>query len=209
MRIGSVDALARAIGFDPGVRTAELEAAVNLGTLNLVGELGTELDRASVMDTFYITPGGCLPVGTLYRTRLALSRGFVDGDVTLTFGMLPTALISSFPVDTLITVNKEKGEVVITGPDLTNQYVGASYTAGFDVNPDDPETYTGLPGWLEDIGLLAAMAALDNNQPVVRYDLKNRQSVMEAQASAKSLQAQVTGRLLSKARYFPNAVHPL
>jgi hypothetical protein len=209
MLIGSVDDLARAIGFDPGVRMGELEAAVRTASLNLVAELGTELDRAAVVDQFYIIPGGSLQLGGLFRTRLALSRGFVDGAVTLLFGSDLQVVTTNLPSTATVIVNAEKGEVVITGPDLNNQYISASYTAGFDVDPDDDSRYGSLPGWLTDVAVTAAMAALDSNSPQLRYDLKSRQSLLEAQASAKALQAQVASKLSTHARFFPSHNQPL
>jgi hypothetical protein len=171
----------------------------------LIGELGTELDRAAVTDQFFIPPGGSLHMGSMYRTRLALSRGFVDGPVTILFGAYMTGITTSLGGDASVVVNNEMGEVVITGPDLQQQYVSVSYTAGFNVDPEDSEVYVGIPEWLTDIARVATMAALDSNSPGVRYpdDAKG------AAASALALQKQVSGRLSSKARYFPNSNRPL
>jgi hypothetical protein len=59
MRLGTVADLAQAIGFDPGVRTPELQGAVEAATQNVIASLGTELDRAAVVDQFYILPAPC------------------------------------------------------------------------------------------------------------------------------------------------------
>jgi hypothetical protein len=203
MRLGTVADLAQAIGFDPGVRTPELQGAVEAATQNVIASLGTELDRAAVVDQFYILPSGSLPVGNEYRTRLALSRGFVDGPVVLTYGPLLTDI--SLGIDnTSVVVNAEKGEIVITGPDLRGQYMEASYTAGFEPDANDSDVYGGVPEWLTEIATLAAMMALDANTPDVRFE-KGDQGL----SSARNLQRQIQTRISTKARFFPSATHPL
>lgn len=201
MRLGTLENLQKAIGFDPGVQEAELKSAIDAATQNLIGLLRTELDRAAVTDTFYVLPSGSLPIGSEWRTRLALSRGFVDGIATVTYGSLVTDILT--PVDlTTIVVDQEKGGVVITGPDLRSQYVKVDYTAGFDADDDDPEAYAGLPSWLDEVATMAAIAALDTMSPGVR-------GLDNAEDAARGVQRQIMQRIGSKIRYFPSATHPL
>jgi hypothetical protein len=210
MQIGTVEALARSIGFDPGVETAVLESAVSAATQRLVALLGTELEQAAVTDRFFVLANGSLPQGSVYSTRLALSRGFVQGSVTLSYGSVLTAI--TVPLDTtMINIDYEKGGIVIIGPNLSGQYISASYTAGFAADPENSNRYAGLPSWLTDVATLAAMAALDSNSPNTRYpDGKNsRNSWRDAQASVASLMQQVVSRLGDKVRYFPNATRPI
>lgn len=202
MRLGTVADLAQAIGFDPGQRTLELEAAVDAATQNVVAALGTELDRAAVVDQFYILPNGSLPVGELFRTRLALSRGFVEAPIALLYGGVPSDI--TLALDATVVTNFEKGEVVITGPDLRGQYLTASYTAGFNPDASDDQMYGGVPDWVTEVATMAAMAALDANTPDVRFE-----DEAAAQQSAKNLQRQIQARLGTKARFFPNATHPM
>jgi hypothetical protein len=132
-----------------------------------------------------------------------LSRGFVDGPVVLTYGPLLTDI--SLGIDnTSVVVNAEKGEIVITGPDLRGQYMEASYTAGFEPDANDSDVYGGVPEWLTEIATLAAMMALDANTPDVRFE-KGDQGL----SSARNLQRQIQTRISTKARFFPSATHPL
>jgi hypothetical protein len=205
MQLGTVDDLARAIGFDPGVQTTELRAAVEAGTQNVIAALGTELDRAAIVDQFYIRPGGSIQLGGQFRTRLALSRGFIDGPITLLYGSVLTDISLSFDSTTSIIAHEEKGEVIITGPDLTGQYIAASYTAGFSPDTSDDTVYGGVPEWLTEVALIGAMYSLDANQPSVRFD----KAPGDARSSANALRAQMLNRIGSRARFFPNANRPL
>lgn len=203
MRLGSLVDLQKAIGFDPGVHEDVLTSAVEAGTQNLIAILETELDRATVVDQFYILPTGSIPLGRDWRTRLALSRGFVDGSVVVQYGSMLTEI--NMPVSgTSVLVDNQKGAVTITGPDLRNQYITVSYTAGFAEDPDNPGSLLGVPKWLDEVFVMAAMAALDSNNPTIRHD-----DTAAAAASAKALNAQVMSRVNSNLRYFARATRPI
>jgi hypothetical protein len=203
MRLGSVSELARAIGFEDGVQADVIESAMEAATQTLIGMLQTELDRAAVVDVFHILPSGSLPIGDQYRTRLALSRGFVEGELTLLYGSLASEITAEVDMDTVVT-NLEKGSVVITGANLSGQYISVAYTAGFEPDETDADKYGGVPVWLDEVAVLAGMAALDQNSPATRHEKSS-----EAMASAKALNAQVSARVASKMRYFPSASRPL
>lgn len=203
MRLGKVSDLAEAIGFEPGVQTAILRSAMEAGTQNLIGLLRTDLNRAAVVDQFHILPVGSLPIGSSFRTRLALSRGFIVGTVVITYGEGLTELTNQIGL-TSVVVDAEKGGIVINGPDLRGQYMEVSYTAGFLEDPQDEGVLTGVPSWLDELATLAAMAALDQNTPSARHE-KGKDAVN----SSKALNDQVVTRAGSKLRYFPSATHPL
>lgn len=208
MQLGKVSDLAEAIGFEPGVQTAVLRAAVEAGTQNLIGLLETELDRAAVVDQFHILPVGSLPIGSSFRTRLALSRGFIVGAITITYGTDLTELTNVIGL-TSVVVDAEKGSVVINGPDLSGQYLEVSYTAGFLEDPEDEGVLMGIPSWLDELATLAAMAALDQNTPAARHEKGKNGAYGGAAFAAKALTAQVVARAGTKLRYFPSATRPL
>jgi hypothetical protein len=206
MKLVAAADVTSSIGFDTGVQSDVFDAAVEAATANLKAMLRTELDRAAVVDTFYILPTGSLPTGSVYRTRLALSRGFVTGAVTVGYAstlddlsISPVALGGS-----ACLLDAEKGGIVITGPDLRNTFLTVSYMAGFDTDPGDADLYTGVPTWLTDIARLAAIQYVDGSFPDIRF-VKGE----GAAASAKALMGQMAARLASKIRYFPSATHPL
>lgn len=208
MKLALVGDLAKAIGFDQGVATDKLETAVETATQTLIGLLRTEFDLAAVVDDFYVLSTGSIPIGSTYRTRLALSRGFISGPVTITFGRSLDALASSPGMVEAgrISVDRDKGGIVITGPDMRDTFIRVSYVAGFGAEEDDPTTYeqTELPDWLKEVAVMASLASLDSTHPDLRFENGNG-----AKESAASMTNSVVGRLGSKIRYFPSATHPI
>lgn len=208
MKLVTVNDLADYIGFDAGVASNKLDSAVEAATQALIGCLLTEFDRVAVVDDFYILSTGSLPIGSTYRTRLALSRGFIVGDVTMIFSHRLEDLTTDFsPVDPgWVKVDAEKAGVVITGPDLRDCFVRVSYTAGFEADDSDPTLYDQgqLPEWLKESALMLSVAYLDSSHPDLRFEKGSG-----AKDSANAMRAAVNHRIAGKVRYFPSATNPI
>ena len=203
MKLVTVTDLAKYIGFDPGVASDKLDTATEAATQAVIGLLQTELERAAVVDDFYVLSTGSLPIGATYRTRLALSRGFITGPVTMTFGStLDDLALAPSPIDPAsIKLDADLGGIVITGPDLRDRFIRVSYVAGFD---EDDGLFNDLPEWLVEVAMMAAVASLDTTQPDLRFD-----KGQGAKESALSLQRSIIARTASKVRYFPNSTRPI
>lgn len=203
MKLVTVTDLAKYIGFDPGVASDKLDTATEAATQAVIGLLQTELDRAAVVDDFYVLSTGSLPIGATYRTRLALSRGFITGPVTMTFGStIDDLALAPSPIDPAsIKLDADLGGIVITGPDLRDRFIRVSYVAGFD---EEDGLFNDLPEWLVEVAMMAAVASLDTTQPDLRFD-----KGQGAKESALSLQRSITARVAGKVRYFPNSTRPI
>lgn len=208
MKLVSVANLASYIGFDAGVASAQMETATEVATQTIIGVLNTDLELAAVADQFYILPTGSLPLGRAWRTRLALSRGFIQGPVEITFGsaLNDLSLSANSYDNTFIAVDRDLGGIVITGPDLRGQFVQVSYVAGFDLDETAPGQFASdaLPEWLVEAAQMAAVATLDETYPDLRFD-----KGQGAKESAASMRRGMAARLQGKLRYFPSATHPI
>lgn len=208
MKLIQVASLATHIGFDAGVQTAVLESMIEAATHNLIGLLYTEFDRATVTDQFYVQQNQSLEILGGFRTTLALSRGFVVGSVAIEYG--PTHdEISGAPVvldPSYVILNEDKGELVVTGIDLRDQFINATYTAGFTEDGSDAGYYTPaqIPTWLAEAAIYASAIALDTTRPDFRFE-----KGQGAKESITGMTKALMNRVAAKIRYFPSAVRPL
>lgn len=203
MRLVSATKVASSLGFDPGVQESVFAGAVLSATSSLAAMLRTAFDRAIVQDTFYILPNQSLPFArNVFRTRLALSRGLVQSISVLSYASSLEGLTGgSVNIESrYTTINMEKGEVVITGPDLRDQFVTVTYTAGLTV--DGENNYEDVPGWLAELARQQAIIEIDIVAPTLRSDEGTDRSVEE-------MRRDMENRASRHIRYFPNAVRPI
>lgn len=217
MKLASYDRFRKAISFDQGVQQDALEAALDRATAVISGDLrNPSFDRASFTDTFYINRHSCLvyTTGTArdryldlssggggYRTRLALSHGFLSAAATATWsgsweGLSddPTSIAAGGIITDLV-----KGEVQIVGTDLRDCYVRVAYTAGFLASGS---VYQSVPEWLQSAAVTKATSLLDQSNPSLRHE-------NGAERIIKELELSYVAQINSRVRYFPSATHPM
>lgn len=209
MKLVSYTDVRKAMGFDAGVQQDAIESAIESATEIIAVDLRTPgFDRVDYTDTFYVTRSDCLEhaYGT-FVTRLALSAGFVVGDlISATYSAAGGAasIISSDTVSFTPALNAEKGELVASD-DLRDCFVYVEYTAGFQ--PDDADTTlykpSQVPVWLKRMALLQSLVLIDSTNPTLRHE-KGSDATNAMKQNKDAYNSILGGRM----RYFPRAIHP-
>jgi hypothetical protein len=145
--------------------TDEFDAAI-AGALEYAGEqiatsLRTTFDqRTGVVDTFLIT-GIWGPYGARYA-RLMTSVGFLTSAPTARIAATSADLPNVAALDSsYLTSNLERGLVTLRAEDLEGQTARLTYNAGFSLDTDDDyEIYVGVPNWLKQAAIAAAVLQL-------------------------------------------------
>lgn len=208
MRLATYDKVRKFMGFDSGVHQEVIEAAIDSVTGAIAADIRCEdFSTASRTDLYYVTNMACLRFShNQYRTRLALSAGFVTSAVTVTWGTTPE-LVEDNAVTTGVLLNAEKGGVIITGLDLRDCYVQVTYTAGFGTEASPNQTtylQSSVPDGLIQASVLRAVSLLDASNPTLRHDNPD-----EAARASKELAEQAALLMAPYVRYFPSDLRPL
>lgn len=208
MRLATYDKVRKFMGFDSGVHQEVIEAAIDNVTGAIAADIRCEdFNAASRTDLYYVTGAACLRFASeQYRTRLALSAGFVTSSVVVKWGPSPE-LVATNTITTGVLLNAEKGGVIVTGTDLRDCYVQVTYTAGFatEANPNQT-TYlqSAVPEGLIQASILRAVSMLDAANPTLRHD-----DPAEASRASKELAQQASLLMAPYVRYFPSDLRPL
>lgn len=201
MKLIDASRVAGRIGFEPGVQAGLIASATAAATPALAGLLRTEFDRASVVDDFYVLSTKSLPLRRdVYRTRLALSRGFVQGPVALSYASARGDLdVNPYLIESgHFAINAELGTIIVTGPNLQDTFVRATYVAGFAEDTANPGSYAAVPDWLKDAAEMQAIIELDTLGVETAKDLRGNE-----------LSRRLGISLGSRIRYFPAATYPI
>ncbi len=205
MKLTSYEDFRKMIGFDAGVQQETIESALDRATEVVASDLrNPSFSQASFTDTFAVRPTGCLQfAGQTFRTRLALRHGFLTSDpIVVTWSGTWDGLTAE-PIalaDSAITLDREKGALVIVGPDLRDCYVKVVYTAGF---AEQAGTYQTIPDWLQSVAKAKALSLLDQSNPSLRHEDGAAGPAIKENEEAYA--NQMAGRL----RYFPYSTHPM
>jgi len=205
MRLIPASKVASFIGFEEGVNSSEIEQATDSASEQIIALLGTELDAVvGRVDTFYVPPSMSLrQADNIYRTRLALSRGFLTSLPVARMGLVYPSIETDgelLGAETM-AVNMQKGELVLSGADMNGMYVRVMYDAGYEVT-DGEFDVDALPNWLVQATILQAVILLDSMHPKMRMESGADKSVAQLNKTLAAI-------LTSKQRYFPSAVHPI
>lgn len=209
MFVVSVATLRSALQFDDMAKVnAACAAALTSATEALASELRTALEAGAAVDTFYVRPGAGLRFGSgmaeVWRARLALRYGFVTGTPVIAYAPSLATLTSApttLAADQYI-LHAAKGELILEGPDLRNQYVRVTYNHGFPADAGDAAAFDQalIPEWLRQAALTYAIMSLRERNP----DL-----VGEEAAKASDRKTEAFGLVTQHVRYFPNAIRPI
>ena len=201
MFLTSVDEIRQQLGFDDMVDiTAAIEMALNSAEAQIAALIGTRFDRAEVVDTFWVREPAFMS-GAHVETKFRLSRGMLVGSPQVIVAQTAAQLDSGTTLAGFIA-DLEKGLITDYRTRFNNQYVQVRYTSGFEVDPDNPQSYdlTQVPLWLQEAAKLKCLMHLADQAVVTEAGIKLDTRVLDAQFAA----------LISQhLRYAPTAYLPL
>lgn len=208
MHLADPTKLRDATGFDdmPDINAA-IDGALNAAEAMLAGQLGTDFDRVTLTDTFYVSEPGYTD-GAHTTTEFKLSRGFVQdlltvwsakGRAYLAMANTRIDLIGAFDLDVL---KREKGVIVDTGSRYRADYVQVAYTAGFEEDPDVEGRYKldQVPRWLQEAAKVQAQILLADQKIMEQAGISLDKAM---------LATQLGGLIGKKLRYAPMSMLPL
>lgn len=184
--------------------TDVIEGALDKATSELEAVIRTTFDLETREDLFFIRSGGVLRTGDYFRYKLALTKGFLSGVPTITYGENLDATDTELAAAANWTIDLVKGELSIhTLVDIRNMFVRVAYTAGFDVDGDDAELFDqdAVPQWLKNGARAYGLANLYAYRPEISGE--------DNKIDPKQIRANANFGLTRHTRYFPSAVRPM
>jgi hypothetical protein len=209
MKLATVASVQHLIAFDSGLQSIEdaIDTALEEATAFLRTELRTPFDRvASVTDLFFVEK--TLKVGTDWRTRLALSRGFIQsGTVTYLKATSYADLLDGVTEDVaeFATINRDLGTVNFHGVEFVNRFIQITTpAAGFEVSAGDTSLYKQdqVPDWLKAAARLQAVVSLDATNPTLRHEQAQPRLV-------EDMMRRVANLIAPHKRYLPQYMSPV
>jgi hypothetical protein len=206
MRLASVQTIREQLGFDDMTDiNSAIEMALNSVEPQLAAQLGTRFERATVVDTFWVSQPG-FRQGRHVETEFRLSRGMLAGAPLITYGF--SASGSDHTTLEGLRVNLEKGTVHDFLTRYDGSYVRVSYSAGFEpeMSSGDNPAPTGqyvldqVPGWLQEAAKLKALIHLAGAEPIQEAGIT---------IDTKVLGEQLTSIINANLRYTPSALLPI
>ena len=227
----SVEEMRERLGFSAdNERDEAIEAHLETAVETISDQIRTEIDRADVVDTFFVRFSLRSAAGPVNRrpatgrgqgistsgaasTTLLLGLGFVDDGTTVTVvaagtenALSDSALrtdLRSAPGTSIdhVTVDYERGVLRVNDYGLDGVYVRVTYKAGFLDDDGSPAVFEDIPSWLVRANDLEARI-LTNADPVFGRDQVDRDQ-------QKTLENRLSKILLKHARYIPTAEKPI
>lgn len=203
MLLASVTDLRNSLGFDDDVTdfTLAATAALHAAEAALHNTLGTTFNRETRFDLFYVDEPG-FRQGALSTTSFRLRKGLVAS----LGGTVYAGSVSDLTADPQTITNPfldaEKGVVSDHETVYSRSFIKITYTAGFEVDATDKESYdlSQVPSWLQEVAKMHALLMLKSS-PV----LKQIQLELDADLIKSTLRAQTNQHV----RYTPTAILPL
>lgn len=209
MRLASVQTVRELLRFDSMAKSdAAFSAALDHATEKLGAELRTTFNRETLSEVFYVRPGAGFVSGyhadSVFRFRFALKKGFLTANATAVYAAslkdLDENTVTALQTYELRT-DLTKGEVTVIGPNLRNQYVKITYTAGFVAVGAD-YTVPSEHGWLQEAARGYAIAYLYTTTPeIIAGDDSGG-----ASSGAKVIAEEAKNVAHKHVRYFPDAI---
>ncbi len=204
-KLATVDSLRQELGFTTDMTdfTTAADDAMEAATVTLEAKLDTMFDRATVTDRFYVDEPpfahGLNPV-----TEFRLSRGLVVAVSSFHYASLMAHFGTGDATDNLsvLMFNLDKGIVKDHTYFYDHKYVEITYTAGFEIDANYPDTYDAnqVPKWLQQAARAQAKLFMSDNPTV-----KQAETNMDTRLIGSTLN-QMLGRYV---RYAPTALLPL
>jgi hypothetical protein len=200
MMLASVSEVRADLGFDdmPDINEA-ITAALHGTTHALASVLRTSFDKQSWADLFFVERSD---EGGVPSCDLRLSLGFVE-PVSVVVKVSPRPdMADAVVVTPNFVLRPDKGVISDYRRVYLREFVQCSYTAGFNVDDTDPESYdlAQVPPWLQEAAKLHAKIMLDDNPSLKEAGVN--QSVYQMTQSLEAM-------LESHIRYVPWARLPL
>ena len=204
MLLASVDAVVRSLGFDPmsDISMSAMQA-VDAAEAQLAAILSTEFDAGTFTDTFFVREPPFMSAQA-FETEFRLRRGLVTAltSVKANYAIAQFGTSTDVDVTSTVVLHPDKGVVRDFQTRYLCQYVQITYTAGFPVDANNPESYdlTKVPDWLQQAARLNAMIGLADSPALSEAQIKLDTKVLGMQYQA------LIGR---KLRYAPSSLLPL
>ncbi|MCL4743843.1 MAG: hypothetical protein KJZ83_00360 [Burkholderiaceae bacterium] len=204
MLLASVQGIREALGFDDMTDiNAAIEMALHAAEPQLAALLDTSFERGDVTDVFWVQRPGFSQMEHV-RTEFRLSRGLLASapSVTATERVSLVNPSASIDLSADMKFDLEKGVARDWSTVFNRQYVTFSYTAGFEPDADNAESYKldQVPRWLQEAAKLKCLLHMASSPSVTEAGIDLDKKVLEAQYTA----------LINKhIRYAPTALLPL
>lgn len=203
MLLAPVAEIREHLGFDDMVDINEaIKGALHAAEPYLAAALGTPFERVNCVDIFYVNEP--YTQGALVRTELRLRRGLVALDgFSVTSSESPVGLDTAGTVRTSdFELQSDLGVAVDIRNNYQRTYLRVAYTAGFEVDKQNPDSYdlTQVPSWLRELAKLQALIALETHPALEEAGIKQ---------DTKMLDSKLTTILRGRMRYTPSALLPL
>lgn len=192
------------LGFDDMTDiTAAISSALHSATAVISARIGTELDRATLTDLFYVNAPG-YEQGKSVQTVLRLTQGFVQTLVTVELADMVTYFGTDAVTDIKGTVFPDASLGVLKDmvTPYNDQFVKVVYTAGFEADTVDPTMYnqTQVPDWLKELAKIQAILLLSKHPSMVNSGVE---------IDVETMRSQLDAIIQRKIRYTPIAILPM
>jgi len=202
MLLASVQGIRESLGFDDMTDiNSAIEMALHAAEPQLAAILDTSFERSEVTDTFWVPAPGFRQGGHV-RTEFRLSRGLLASAPSISASPIASLSPSDTDLSSVMKVDHEKGVARDWTTHFDNQYVTFHYQSGFEVDPDNDQSYnlSQVPSWLQEAAKLKCLLHLAGNPALTEAGINLDKKVLEAQYTA----------LINKhIRYAPTALLPL
>ena len=178
--------------------------AMDAAEAYLSAQLNTSFLLSSYVDTFFV-PAPRYQDGPAVSTEFRLSQGLLISTSSIYTAPTVAGLATGTEISANFTWNGNDGDKGVIR-DLTTRYVRQfvqiTYTAGFAVDPDNPNSYliSSVPDWLQNACKLKTLVGLVDS-PVL--------SEAQIKLDSKLLGLQLVQLLSRKLRYAPLSILPL
>lgn len=204
MLLASVPSIRKSLGFDDMTDiNAAITSALHAAEAQIAALLSTSFGREQMVDKFWVYEPPFVQ-GSHTETKFRLSRGLISDVSSIMMSNAPTMFTNpdAQDISDRVTVDTQRGIATDVTTYYAEQYVEIRYTAGFDVDANDPESYNldQVPAWLQQAATLKTLILVADAPALTEAGVKIDKQMLDQQY------ALTVNRYV---RYAPTALLPM